>query len=232
VAPAALARALAARWHAAAVCVTRGAAGATLADAAGHAEDFPAARVSGDPCGAGDRFAAAAARALAAGATPAEATRAAVSAASSYVASSGARTTSVPAPIPPARPSSAPRREAHEVVERVRGAGGTVVATGGCFDLLHVGHVRSLEAARGFGDCLVVLLNGDSSVRGLKGDDRPLVGEEERAETLRALACVDAVTIFDEPDPTEALRRLQPDVWCKGGDYLLDELPEAKAIAT
>jgi rfaE bifunctional protein nucleotidyltransferase chain/domain len=89
-----------------------------------------------------------------------------------------------------------------------------------------------LEAARAFGDCLVVLLNSDESVRVLKGDDRPLVGEEERAETLRALACVDAVEIFEEPDPTEALRRLQPDVWCKGGDYLLDELPEAEAIAT
>ncbi|MGD9735550.1 MAG: PfkB family carbohydrate kinase [Solirubrobacterales bacterium] len=265
--PAALARALAARWRAAAVCVTRGAEGATLADAAGRAEDFAATAAAGDTCGAGDRFAAAAARALAVGASAGDAVRAAISAATDYVASSGARTASVPAArlsfLNPRRErlsflnqglrednhaAGGLRNDNHEhggrggdgqargaaagVVERVRAAGGTVVATGGCFDLLHVGHVRTLEAARGFGDCLVVLLNGDGSVRGLKGADRPLVGEEERAETLRALACVDAVMIFDEPDPTEALRHLQPDVWCKGGDYLLDELPEAEAIAT
>ncbi|HEX9967406.1 MAG TPA: adenylyltransferase/cytidyltransferase family protein, partial [Solirubrobacterales bacterium] len=114
---------------------------------------------------------------------------------------------------------------------RVRARGGAVVATGGCFDLLHVGHVRTLEAARALGDCLVVLLNGDRSVRRLKGADRPLVGELERAAMLKALGCVDEVAIFDEPVPDEALRLLKPDVWAKGGDYEAGELPEAEAIA-
>jgi rfaE bifunctional protein nucleotidyltransferase chain/domain/rfaE bifunctional protein kinase chain/domain len=241
--PAALAGALAARWRAGLVCVTRGAGGATLADSADHAEDVPAEPVGGDPCGAGDRFAAAAARALGRGATPREAVRAAVAAASAYVERSGARASTAPVTSPgsPAWSSFVNHGStkddhaggsAEAVVARARAAGGTVVATGGCFDLLHLGHVLSLQAARCFGDCLVVLLNGDRSVRGLKGPDRPLVGERERAETLRALSCVDAVTIFDEPEPTEALRRLRPDVWCKGGDHLLDELPEAEAIAT
>jgi D-beta-D-heptose 7-phosphate kinase/D-beta-D-heptose 1-phosphate adenosyltransferase len=228
--PAALARALAERWRAGAVCVTRGAEGATLADSAGQAEEVRAEPVAGDPCGAGDRFSAAAARALGGGATPHASVRAAVAAASEYVERSGARASATTPP--PTWSSAGAGTDLEEVVARARAAGGTVVATGGCFDLLHLGHVLSLQAARGFGDCLVVLLNGDRSVRGLKGPDRPLVGERERAETLRALSCVDAVTIFDEPEPTEALRRLRPDVWCKGGDYLLDELPEAEAIAT
>jgi rfaE bifunctional protein nucleotidyltransferase chain/domain len=104
------------------------------------------------------------------------------------------------------------------------------VATGGCFDLLHAGHVRTLEAARRLGDCLVVLVNSDASVARLKGPDRPLVSQEDRAAVLRALECVDAVVVFDEDTPVEALRHLRPDVWAKGGDYRAQDLPETPAL--
>jgi D-beta-D-heptose 7-phosphate kinase/D-beta-D-heptose 1-phosphate adenosyltransferase len=118
-----------------------------------------------------------------------------------------------------------------ELVRRIRGRGGRVVATGGCFDLIHAGHISTLQAARALGDCLVVCLNSDDSVRRLKGSDRPLVRQEERAAVLRALRCVDAVVVFDEDTPEAVLERLRPDVWAKGGDYALDELPEARVLA-
>jgi rfaE bifunctional protein nucleotidyltransferase chain/domain len=116
------------------------------------------------------------------------------------------------------------------VVARTRARGGTVVATGGCFDLLHAGHARTLAAARALGDCLVVCLNADSSVRRLKGPDRPVVGQAERAELLRALTCVDAVALFEEDTPERLLRTLRPDVWVKGGDYSAEALPEAELV--
>jgi D-beta-D-heptose 7-phosphate kinase/D-beta-D-heptose 1-phosphate adenosyltransferase len=97
--------------------------------------------------------------------------------------------------------------------------GKTVVWTNGCFDLLHVGHVRSLREARRLGDVLVVGLNSDESVRRLKGPARPLVPEAERAEVLAALECVNAIVIFNEPTPENALSHLQPNFCCKGGDY-------------
>jgi D-beta-D-heptose 7-phosphate kinase/D-beta-D-heptose 1-phosphate adenosyltransferase len=106
-----------------------------------------------------------------------------------------------------------------------------VVATGGCFDLLHAGHVRMLEAARALGDCLIVCLNSDDSVRRLKGPDRPLVGLQDRAAVLAGLACVDAVAAFEEDEPSAVLRRLRPDVWAKGGDYAVADLPEAAVLA-
>src|SRR6202007_955821 len=91
-----------------------------------------------------------------------------------------------------------------------------VVWTNGCFDLLHVGHVRNLQAARALGDVLVVGVNSDASVRRLKGPSRPLVPDRERAEILAALECVDHILIFDEPTPEAALARFQPEVHCKG----------------
>jgi rfaE bifunctional protein nucleotidyltransferase chain/domain len=109
----------------------------------------------------------------------------------------------------------------------------TVVWTNGCFDLLHVGHVRSLQEARSLGDVLVVGVNSDSSVRKLKGATRPLVPEAERAEVLAALACVEAVVIFHELTPETILSRLQPDICCKGGDYAPPHgkpVPEATVI--
>lgn len=117
------------------------------------------------------------------------------------------------------------------VVAAVRASGGTLVATGGCFDLLHAGHVASLRTARSLGDALVVLLNSDDSVRRLKGPGRPVVGQQDRARVLNALTDVDAVLIFDEDDPRAALARLRPDVWVKGGDYVGRELPESGLIA-
>jgi rfaE bifunctional protein nucleotidyltransferase chain/domain len=105
-----------------------------------------------------------------------------------------------------------------------------MVATGGCFDLLHTGHVRLLRGARQLGDSLVVLLNSDASVRALKGPGRPVMAAEDRARVLSALACVDAVVIFDEHSPEQALEQLRPDVWVKGGDYTEAELPESGVV--
>lgn len=105
-------------------------------------------------------------------------------------------------------------------VRQQQGRGARVVFTNGCFDLLHVGHVRYLQAARTRGDCLVVGLNDDASVRRLqKGPGRPFVPELERAEILAALACVDAVVLFSQDTPLELILTLRPDVLVKGGDY-------------
>jgi rfaE bifunctional protein nucleotidyltransferase chain/domain len=112
----------------------------------------------------------------------------------------------------------------------LRAAGGRVVFTNGCFDLLHVGHVRCLQAARDLGDTLVVGVNSDVSVRRLKGEGRPIVPADERAELLAALACVDYVTIFEESSPEELLAFLRPDLHVKGGDYREQDLPEAPLV--
>jgi D-beta-D-heptose 7-phosphate kinase/D-beta-D-heptose 1-phosphate adenosyltransferase len=107
---------------------------------------------------------------------------------------------------------------------RVRAAGQQLVFTNGCFDLLHVGHVRYLEQARALGDLLLVAINTDRSVRALKGPNRPLMNESERAEVLSALEAVDYVTIFDEESPRSLIAELLPDVLVKGADYALDEI--------
>jgi phosphoheptose isomerase len=114
-----------------------------------------------------------------------------------------------------------------------RQAGARTVWTNGCFDLLHVGHVRFLEQARALGEVLIAGINSDASVRELKGPERPIVPELERAEIVAALKAVDAVTIFSEATPIEILRELQPDIHCKGGDYAgagEDALPEAETV--
>jgi rfaE bifunctional protein nucleotidyltransferase chain/domain/rfaE bifunctional protein kinase chain/domain len=344
-------RALAERWAAAGVAVTLGAGGALLVEGAGAPLVVPAlAAAGGDPCGAGDRFAATAAGLLADGALPSEAVAGAVAAATAFVAAGGAATVQLdigqpgaPEPLPaggraPEREGS-PRQEggrtavhsptannptannptahnpanhnpanhnpanhnpanhnlaannptahnptAHNpdpppagaspmqrapglsgaspmqralglsgaspmqralglsgaspmeralgLIGAVRSGGGTVVATGGCFDLLHAGHVATLRAARALGDCLVVCLNSDDSVRRLKGLERPLVPEADRVAVLEALGCVDAVVPFDERTPEAVLRRLRPDVFAKGGDYALADLPEAALLAS
>jgi rfaE bifunctional protein nucleotidyltransferase chain/domain len=110
------------------------------------------------------------------------------------------------------------------VRQGLRAAGKTLVFTNGVFDLLHVGHVRYLAAARGLGDVLLVAINSDRTVRELKGDGRPLINESERAEILAALRQVDYVTIFDDISPRALITRLLPDVLVKGGDYNLDEI--------
>ncbi|HKP37117.1 MAG TPA: D-glycero-beta-D-manno-heptose 1-phosphate adenylyltransferase [Pyrinomonadaceae bacterium] len=107
---------------------------------------------------------------------------------------------------------------------RLRGAGKSLVFTNGVFDILHIGHVRYLEQARALGDALVVAVNSDASVRGLKGPGRPLTAAVDRAEILAALETVDYVTIFNELSPRSLITELLPDVLVKGGDYALDQI--------
>jgi D-beta-D-heptose 7-phosphate kinase/D-beta-D-heptose 1-phosphate adenosyltransferase len=112
--------------------------------------------------------------------------------------------------------------EAKRRVEEWRREGKSVAYTNGCFDVIHAGHVRTLEAARRHGDVLVVGINGDDSARRLKGPGRPVMPEGERAELLAALSCVDLVVIFPELSSLPTIEALRPDVWVKGGDYTLD----------
>lgn len=221
------------RWRADAVAVTCGADGAVLCHCGPTPLVVPAPTVShADTCGAGDRFAATAALALAGGALVSEAVQEAVAEASAYVAAGGV--TAALSPPGPAHgaPERIGRAQAGRLLAEIRGRGGTVVATGGCFDLLHVGHLATLRAARKLGDCLIVCLNSDDSVRRLKGPDRPLNGETDRSRMLAALDCVDAVVTFDEPTPEAVLAWLRPDVWVKGGDYADGgpSLPEAEPV--
>lgn len=113
---------------------------------------------------------------------------------------------------------------ARRAVRAAQRRGDRVVFTNGCFDLLHVGHVRSLEEARSHGDRLLVAVNSDASVRRNKGAARPVVPARQRAEVIAALACVDWVVIFSEPTPLRVIRALAPDVLAKGGDWALDAI--------
>ena len=123
-----------------------------------------------------------------------------------------------------------PRNQLAEILQGARNEGKVVVTTNGCFDVLHVGHLRYLQAARTLGDLLVVGVNSDPSVRVLKGENRPLVFAAERAEMLAGLACVDYVTIFSELNPIALLSQLKPNIHVKGGDYTIDQLPERKVV--
>ena len=114
--------------------------------------------------------------------------------------------------------------EAADLARAIQARGGVVVFTNGVFDLLHPGHVRYLQAARALGDVLIVAINSDRSVRANKGPTRPIVSEAERAEVLVALACVDAVTVFDEETPHAIVSRIQPDVLVKGADWAADNI--------
>ena len=109
-------------------------------------------------------------------------------------------------------------------VQALKRAGKTIVFTNGCFDLLHIGHIRYLKSAKAEGDVLLVGLNSDRSVRQIKGPARPIVSENERAEILASLTCVDFVTFFDEPDPLATIRVLMPDVLVKGADWEKDAI--------
>src|SRR2546426_11720894 len=130
------------------------------------------------------------------------------------------------------------RDELAREVKRRQQAGERAVFTNGCFDLLHLGHVRYLQEARDLGDFLILGLNSDSSVRRLKGQGRPLVPEGKRAEILAALSCIDYVTIFPEATASPLVELLQPDIYVKGGDYAtaqsntpdFSRLPEAKVV--
>ena len=225
------AEALARHWQAHAVAVTLGARGALLSYGSGTPVVCPAPEVHcTDPCGAGDRFAVSATARLADGRVVTEAVQDAVVTAAGYVSAGGpaslAATTDRDGSV-----RSETSGSVDELVGAVRARGGVVAATGGCFDLLHAGHVATLRAARRLGDCLVVCLNSDDSVRRLKGPSRPLVPAADRARVLEALECVDAVVVFDEDTPVEAIRRLRPDIWAKGGDYAGSDVPETPVLA-
>ncbi|HZG63434.1 MAG TPA: D-glycero-beta-D-manno-heptose 1-phosphate adenylyltransferase [Rubrobacteraceae bacterium] len=113
----------------------------------------------------------------------------------------------------------------------MRETGGRLVFTNGCFDLLHPGHVSYLRAARALGDALIIGLNSDISINKLKGPSRPVVPEFDRATVLEALESVDAVVVFDEDTPIRLLREVKPAVYVKGGDYRVEDLPEAEVAA-
>lgn len=233
----ALGRRLLAEWRAGAVSITLGAKGAVLVEGANPPLVAPAPTVAhGDSCGAGDRFAASAALALTAGALPSEAVCGAVMDASRFVEAGGAGAamhepgTSTGTEDVRVAVAGRMASDARELARTIRARGGSVVATGGCFDLLHAGHIATLEAARSLGDCLIVLLNSDASVKRLKGPDRPLVSAGDRADLLAALGAVDGVIVFDEDTPETALDALRPDLFAKGGDYALGPLPEAALL--
>lgn len=213
-------------WRAHAVAVTAGPEGAWFADEAGCRLIPSRHHQVGDPCGAGDRYSVAAAAALSRGESVATAAGRAGAAASTWVADGGAAGFRGRGN----QPSPSPLDGFAHRIEQTRRSGGVIVATGGCFDILHAGHAQYLRAAREFGDLLVVLLNSDDSVRRLKGPTRPVMPETDRRQLLEALACVDAVVVFDEDDPRAALEVLRPDVWVKGGDYRVGTLPEAPLV--
>lgn len=215
-------------WRARAVGVTLGERGAVWSDDQGRQGRLRSEPVPGpiDTCGAGDAFAAACVAALAVGEGTEGAVRAGTRAATAFVAqgAAGAYATHgrTEAAVNLLTPSP--------ITENARRRGERVVATGGCFDVLHAGHVDLLRRARALGDHLVVLLNDDSSVRALKGEDRPVTPVQDRARVLSALACVDTVVVFDDLTPTRILGRIRPDVWVKGGDYDADRLPETPMV--
>ncbi|MGH3870050.1 MAG: PfkB family carbohydrate kinase [Pseudonocardiaceae bacterium] len=210
-------------WPAKQVAITRGPGGAVLvADADAHPLVVPARPTAGDTCGAGDEFAVTAAVMLGTGRLPSHAAAAAVEAATAYVQAGG------PAGLHAPRPAERPGPL--ELAARVRAFDGKVVGAVGCFDLLHAGHLSLLAQARRLGDVLVVCINSDDSVRRLKVEDRPVVGEHERAALLEALDCVDSVLVFAEDTPERVLSELRPDIWVKGGDYGGQRIAEADLV--
>ncbi|MDZ4859193.1 MAG: D-glycero-beta-D-manno-heptose 1-phosphate adenylyltransferase [Candidatus Hydrogenedentes bacterium] len=220
--------------------VTRGQHGIRVFASDGAVDDFPTTVDPGsviDVTGAGDTVTAAVAVSLVAGATLKDAAVIGNYAAGVAVAQLGVVTVplgqlervmfsaSVPAKL---KPLDALQGE----LDRLRREGKRVVWTNGCFDILHVGHITYLQKAAALGDVLVVGLNSDASVRKVKGPERPIINEIDRAFVLSALECVGLVTIFDEDSPLEILKTLKPDVYAKGGDYTLDTIvqPERRAV--
>ncbi|MDD3236554.1 MAG: D-glycero-beta-D-manno-heptose 1-phosphate adenylyltransferase [Candidatus Gastranaerophilales bacterium] len=122
------------------------------------------------------------------------------------------------------------RKDLNNLLDGLRADKKTIVTTNGCFDILHVGHVRYLQKTKSFADIMIVALNSDKSVKSIKGPTRPINNENDRAEILNALACVDYVVLFDEDSPMDLLAQIKPDVHTKGADYTVETLPEAKTI--
>ena len=123
------------------------------------------------------------------------------------------------------------RKNIGNVVTTLKAEGKKIVFTNGCFDILHVGHVRYLKEAKALGDILILGLNSDCSVKSLKGSNRPINNESDRAEVLSALKAIDYVVIFDEKTAENIVGEVKPDIYAKGGDYSIDTLPEAKIVA-
>ena len=123
------------------------------------------------------------------------------------------------------------RMKISEIVTSLKAEGKKIVFTNGCFDILHVGHVRYLKEAKALGDILILGLNSDCSVKSLKGSNRPINNESDRAEVLSALKAIDYVVIFDEKTAENIVGEVKPDIYAKGGDYSIDTLPEAKIVA-
>ena len=122
------------------------------------------------------------------------------------------------------------QEEIINIVRKGQAEGQTFVVTNGCFDILHVGHVRYLQKTKSYADKLVVMLNSDASVKSIKGDSRPINCEADRAEILSSLSCVDYVVLFDEKSPAKLLEEIKPDVYTKGADYTLETLPERDVV--
>jgi D-beta-D-heptose 7-phosphate kinase/D-beta-D-heptose 1-phosphate adenosyltransferase len=207
------------------LCITRGAKGVLALEGRSEHRFFPAqAREVFDVTGAGDTFIGAFAGLLIAGTPFFEAVEIANVASGIAVGKLGTATVS---PFELLAFAGGPRKlvapaEAARVAESLRAAGKRVVFTNGCFDLLHAGHIQYLQDSRAQGDALIVALNSDDSVRRLKGPARPVIGEEDRAHLLAALACVDYVVIFPEDTPLELIRAIKPQVLTKGADYTVD----------
>ena len=122
------------------------------------------------------------------------------------------------------------QEEIIKIVQEGQAQGKSFVVTNGCFDILHVGHVRYLQKTKECADKLIVMLNSDVSVKSIKGEDRPINCEEDRAEILSSLSCVDYVVLFDEKSPAKLLEEIKPDVYTKGADYTLETLPERDVV--
>ncbi len=122
------------------------------------------------------------------------------------------------------------QEELQDLLDNLKSQNKTIVTTNGCFDILHVGHVRYLKKAKSFGDVLIIALNSDKSIKSIKGPDRPINNENDRAEILNSLYFVDYVVLFDEDSPMDLLAKIKPDVHTKGADYTVETLPESKVI--
>ena len=122
------------------------------------------------------------------------------------------------------------QKEIIKIVRKGQAEGTTFVATNGCFDILHVGHVRYLQKTKALADYSIVMLNSDKSVKMIKGNDRPINNEQDRAELLSALSCVDYVVLFEEKSPAALLEAIKPDIYTKGADYTLETLPERNIV--
>jgi D-beta-D-heptose 7-phosphate kinase/D-beta-D-heptose 1-phosphate adenosyltransferase len=216
-----------------ALLITRGPEGMTLSTPAGITHIPAQVRDVADVTGAGDTVVAVLAAGLGSGWDLTEACRLANRAAGIAVCHPGTyvvHADELAMAWKGLSPKILNRETARHRLSEARRRGRTIVFTNGCFDILHAGHLACLEGSKRLGDLLVVGLNSDTSVRGLKGDTRPVINQENRASLLAGLACVDVVVLFDEPTPAALIEELEPDVLVKGGDYTPDQIAGADFV--